>query len=88
MMDASPRPHTLYVGVDIAAATATVAWLIPGAKPSRPFTIAQTPHGFSELHALIQQPTVVAAAAFGTGLPEPGGVRGVPARATIRCAGG
>jgi transposase len=50
-MEATPVPHKLFVGVDIAAATATVAWCEPGTKPSRPFTIAQTPHGFAELHA-------------------------------------
>jgi transposase len=52
-MEASPAPHKLFVGVDIAAATATVAWCEAGAKPSRPFTIAQTPHGFTELHACL-----------------------------------
>jgi transposase len=41
----------LVVGVDIAAATATVAWVTPGTKSSRPFTIAQTPQGFAQLHA-------------------------------------
>jgi transposase len=49
MMDATPSPPKLFVGVDIAAATATVAWVTPGTKPSRSFTIAQTPHGFTEL---------------------------------------
>lgn len=35
--------------MDIAAATATIAWVTPGAKPSRSFTVPQTAHGFSEL---------------------------------------
>lgn len=50
-MDTTPAPPKLCVGVDIAATTATVAWVTPGTKPSRPFTIAQTPQGFAELCA-------------------------------------
>jgi hypothetical protein len=34
MMEITPAPPKLFVGVDIAATTATVAWLVPGAKPS------------------------------------------------------
>jgi len=49
MMEVTPAPHKLFVGVDIAAATATVAWVTPGAKSSRSFTIAQTPQGFAAL---------------------------------------
>ncbi len=49
MMDGTLPPPKLFVGVDIAAATATVAWMTPGAKPSRSFTIAQTPQGFAAL---------------------------------------
>lgn len=45
-----PAPYQLYVGVDIAAATATVSWLAPTQKPGRPITIEQTPEGFSSLH--------------------------------------
>jgi len=37
--------YSLFVGVDIAAATATVAWMYPGEKASRPVTIEQTPDG-------------------------------------------
>jgi hypothetical protein len=49
----SPDPATqyqLFVGVDIAAATATVAWQGPKPKPSKPLTLEQTPEGFSSLH--------------------------------------
>lgn len=38
--------YQLYVGVDISAATATVAWMKPGNKVTRPFTIDQTPQGY------------------------------------------
>jgi transposase len=43
-------PYELFVGVDIAAATATVAWQLPKQKPSKPITIEQAPEGFSSLH--------------------------------------
>jgi transposase len=36
--------------VDIAAATAAVAWQTPHQKPGKPMTIEQTPEGFSLLH--------------------------------------
>lgn len=42
--------HTLYVGVDVAAATATVAWLTTDGSPGAPFTVAQTIHGYATLH--------------------------------------
>jgi len=42
--------YQLFVGVDIAAATATVAWQRPHQKPSKPLTLEQTPEGFSLLH--------------------------------------
>ncbi len=51
MMEITPAPPKLFVGVDIAATTATITWVTPGTKPSRPFTIAQTPQGFAELCA-------------------------------------
>jgi transposase len=45
----APAPYTLFVGVDIAAATATAAWMELGAQPTRAITIAQTATGYSEL---------------------------------------
>ncbi|GHO79321.1 hypothetical protein KSD_70920 [Ktedonobacter sp. SOSP1-85] len=42
--------YQLFVGVDIAALTATIAWQAPKQKPSKPITIEQTPEGFSSLH--------------------------------------
>src|SRR5450432_1094837 len=42
--------YDLFVGVDIAAATAAVAWQTPHQKPGKPMTIEQTPEGFSLLH--------------------------------------
>ncbi len=44
----APSYH-LFVGVDIAAVTATAAWLPPGGSPTRPITIDQTPAGFAAL---------------------------------------
>lgn len=35
--------YQLFVGVAIAAATATVAWQAPKQKPSKPITLEQTP---------------------------------------------
>ena len=43
--------YQVFVGVDIAAKTAMVAWLRPGEPISHPISIAQTPTGF----ALLQQ---------------------------------
>jgi transposase len=50
-MRAGPAAQTyaLFVGVDIAAATATVATQRPGAQASRSFTIDQTPEGYTTL---------------------------------------
>src|ERR1700694_2471821 len=47
--DPPDAAYELFVGVDIAAATATVAWQTPKQKPSKPLTIEQTPDGFSAL---------------------------------------
>ena len=46
-MDAAA--HKLFVGIDVAATSATVAWLTPGGTVSRPVTIDQTPAGFAKL---------------------------------------
>src|SRR4051794_13475979 len=50
-MDASETTpgYRLVVGVDIAAATATVAWRSPDGPVRRPITIEQTPRGFAVL---------------------------------------
>ncbi len=51
MHDSPAHPLSqLFVGVDIAAVTATVAWQAPQQKPSKPIIIEQTPEGFSSLH--------------------------------------
>jgi len=42
---------TLFVGVDIAAKTATATWTTHGPTPPRPVTTEQTPHGYALLHA-------------------------------------
>ena len=41
--------YGLYVGVDIAATSAKVSWLVPGEAPNRAITIEQTPQAFSAL---------------------------------------
>src|SRR5215510_12459951 len=41
--------YNLFVGVDIAATTATVSWIRPGEQASRPMTIEQTPEGYASL---------------------------------------
>ena len=47
---ASPAPaYQLFVGIDIAAATATVTWMPPGGAPGAPFTVDQTPEGYALL---------------------------------------
>lgn len=59
-----PRPSSSYhvfVGVDIAAKTAMVAWLRPGEPISRPISIEQTPTGF----VLLQQTLLALACAPG-----------------------
>jgi transposase len=43
------RAHKLFVGVDVAAATLSVAWVAPGAPVSRSITIEQTAAGFAKL---------------------------------------
>ena len=48
-----PTSYQLFVGVDIAAATATVAWQAPHKKPSKPITVKQTPEGFSSLDRVL-----------------------------------
>ena len=49
MPETTGQPHKLFVGVDIAAATATVAWQTPGGPVARPLTIDQTPQGYTRL---------------------------------------
>ena len=44
-----PPRYRLFVGVDIAATTATVAWQAAGAPPIRPFAIEQSSQGFAAL---------------------------------------
>ena len=39
----------LFVGVDIAATSAKVSWLVPGAVPTRAITMEQTPQAFAAL---------------------------------------
>lgn len=45
--------YQLFVGVDISATSAAVAWMQPGGKVTRSFTIEQSPQGFSLLQQKI-----------------------------------
>jgi transposase len=45
----STESYSLFVGVDIAAATATVSWMRRGEKACRPVTIEQTADGYASL---------------------------------------
>lgn len=47
--------YTLFVGVDVAAKTASIATLLPDQQPSRPFSITQTPAGWQQLLQRLQQ---------------------------------
>jgi len=47
--EAAMPTYQLFVGVDIAATTATVVWQAPGAPATRPVTIEQSPQGFAAL---------------------------------------
>ncbi len=49
MTISSAPSYELFVGIDIAAVTASVACKEPSQKVSRPFTIDQTPQGFKSL---------------------------------------
>ena len=42
-------PYELFVGIDIAAATASAAWQTSEKKPGKAITIEQTPEGFATL---------------------------------------
>lgn len=50
-MSPTPLLPQVFVGVDIAAATFTVAWSRTDGPVSTPRTYAQAPHGFAALHA-------------------------------------
>jgi transposase len=48
-MATPPAPYALFVGVDIAAQTATCSLLRPGGRPERAFTVPQTRAGWATL---------------------------------------
>lgn len=49
MTPSQTRTYPLFVGVDIAAASATVAWMESGRRPSRAITIPQTAASYADL---------------------------------------
>ena len=50
--------HKLYVGVDVAAATVTAAWIALDEPLSAPITVAQTVSGYATLHARLAAPDI------------------------------
>jgi hypothetical protein len=64
MEEASPR-YRLFVGIDIAATTATVAWQGPGGRVGRAITIEQSPAASVAL-----SPPVMATPALSIALPD------------------
>jgi transposase len=54
--------YQLFVGIDVAAKTAAVAWHLPGARQPTCFSIDQTPTGFAQLQQRLQATTVPPAA--------------------------
>jgi transposase len=69
--DQTVQTYTLFVGVDIAATTATVSTQRPGASASRSLTIDQTPEGYTslvhQLHATGHEPSRVLVVMEATG---------------------
>ena len=59
---ASPSTFALFVGVDIAAASATAAWLLPQGRASKAITIPQTADGYATLQQRLLTTGVPAAA--------------------------
>jgi len=56
----NPVGSRLFVGVDIAAATAMAAWQPVGGKVGRPVQIAQSPEGHADLHEKLRASSVPA----------------------------
>jgi len=54
-MSSLPSPYHVFVGIDIAAASATVACATDPRTVEPAFTIAQTPAGFADLVTRLQQ---------------------------------
>ena len=50
----TPSSYTLFVGVDIAAASASVSWQTLDSAPCPPFDIAQTKTGWRELQTKLR----------------------------------
>jgi transposase len=62
MTTAAPQAYTGFVGVDIAAATATAVWQQRDAQVSRPLTFAQTPAGMETFQAQLAAAQLVPSA--------------------------
>ena len=65
MIPPTARPsYQLFVGVDIAAATFTAAWMLPDRPPAMPRTFDQTPAGFAAFQQQLQATGVAPAASL------------------------
>jgi hypothetical protein len=82
--------YELFVGVDIAAATASAVWQPSANKPGKAITIEQTPEGFTVLQRSLSlthvapNQVLVVMEATGTGFSLPGHVSG-PAGVCREC---
>lgn len=54
-MSALPSPYHLFVGIDIAATSASVACATDPRTVAAAFTIAQTPAGFTDLQTRLER---------------------------------
>jgi transposase len=61
-MEDAHRGYELDVGIDVAAATFTAAWLAPGGQPAAPCTGEQTPTGYAALQRRLRATGVPPAA--------------------------
>ena len=57
-MEQAARSYQLYVGIDIAAATCTAAWLRVGGTPSTPLTRDQDPAGYAAVQERLRRTAV------------------------------
>ena len=49
VQQASNTDYQVFVGIDVAASSATVAWMTATGRPTRAITINQTPAGAADL---------------------------------------
>lgn len=70
MILSAPSRYRLFVGIDIAATSATAAWMEPQARPTRVITIPQTSAGYAGLQQRLLA-TTLATAGFAVSVINP-----------------